>query len=117
MPNARTVRPMLSILDAVIRKGRARSAGLSRVSKFLFWQPMRLRAIGFLAIGFTAFTANDLFAAASAGYVGGGFSLLGLSGNQRGAVPAGSIPGSFLVKGKYVEFTVDAATFGVRDWT
>ncbi len=56
-------------------------------------------------------------AAASAGCTGGGFTLLGLSGNQRGSVPAGSVPGSFLVKGKYVEFTVDAATFGVRDWT
>jgi hypothetical protein len=56
-------------------------------------------------------------AAASAGCTGGGFTFLGLSGNQRGSVPAGSVPGSFLVKGKYVEFTVDAATFDVRDWT
>jgi hypothetical protein len=55
--------------------------------------------------------------AASAGCEGGGFSLLGLSGNQRGAVPAALVPNSFLVKGKFVEFTMDAATFGVRDWT
>ena len=32
-------------------------------------------------------------------------------------MPASLVPSSFLVKGKYVEFTVDAATFGVRDWT
>ena len=42
---------------------------------------------------------------------------LTLSGNQRVTVPAGSVPSSFLVKGKYIEFTVDAATFGVHDWT
>ena len=36
---------------------------------------------------------------------------LRVSGNQRVTVPAGSVPSSFLVKGKYVEFTVDAATF------
>lgn len=56
-------------------------------------------------------------AAASAGCEGGAFTLLGLSGDQRATVPASSVPSSFLVKGKYVEFTVDAATFGVRDWT
>jgi hypothetical protein len=57
------------------------------------------------------------FAASSAGCDGGGFTVLGIFGNQRVTVPAGSVPSSFLVKGKYVEFTVDAATFGVRDWT
>ena len=57
------------------------------------------------------------FAAKSAGCDGGGFTLLGLSGDQDGTVPASLVPSSFLVKGKYVEFTVDAATFGVRDWT
>ena len=57
------------------------------------------------------------FAAASAGCDGGGFTVLDISGDQRVTVPAGSVPSSFLVKGKYVEFTVDAATFGVRDWT
>jgi len=47
----------------------------------------------------------------------GGFTLLGLVGDQDTIVPAGNLPGSFLVKGTYVEFTVDSATFGVRDWT
>jgi len=47
----------------------------------------------------------------------GAFTLLGLVGDQDTIVPAGNLPGSFLVKGTYVEFTVDSATFGVRDWT
>src|SRR4029079_10366116 len=32
-------------------------------------------------------------------------------------VSAASLPSTFLVKGKYVEFTVDAATFGLYNWT
>jgi hypothetical protein len=55
--------------------------------------------------------------ASSAGCVGGGFSVLGVSGKRKTSVPASSVGKSFLVKGKYVVFTVDAATFGVRDWT
>jgi len=57
------------------------------------------------------------FAASSAGCDGGGFSLLGLSGDQRTIVLAPNVGSSFLVKGKYVEFTVDGSTFGVRNWT
>jgi hypothetical protein len=112
------VRVMLStILLALTRRKPARSSKLSRVPHIPVWLSMRARAIGILALALLAVTADRSFAAASAGCDGGGFSLLGLSGNQRGAVPAGSVPSSFLVKGKYVEFTVDAATFGVRDWT
>jgi hypothetical protein len=48
---------------------------------------------------------------------GGGWTLLGLSGKQEKIIPAGSVGRTFLVKGKYVEFTVDAATFGLRNWT
>jgi hypothetical protein len=62
-------------------------------------------------------TPDRAFAAASAGCVGGGFSLLGLSGNQRSIVAADNLGNSFLVKGTYIEFTVDSQTFGVRDWT
>jgi hypothetical protein len=32
-------------------------------------------------------------------------------------VSAANLPSTFLVKGKYVEFTVDAATFGLYNWT
>jgi hypothetical protein len=55
--------------------------------------------------------------AASAACDGGGFSVLGISGNQKRTVSAGAAGGRFLVKGKYVVFTVDSATFGVRDFT
>jgi hypothetical protein len=48
---------------------------------------------------------------------GGGFTVLGLSGKQKKTIPASSVGSSFLVKGKYVEFTVDAATFGIRNYT
>ena len=108
---------LLSFVRALTRTKRVRGGLLSRGSYFPISWSMRLRATGLLAIGLLAITANRSFAASSAGCVGGGFTLLGISGNQRGAVPAGSIPNSFLVKGKYVEFTVDSATFGVRDWT
>jgi hypothetical protein len=57
------------------------------------------------------------FAASSAGCKDGGFSLLGLSGDQTTIVLAHEVGSSFLVQGKYVEFTVDAVTFGVRNWT
>src|SRR5262249_24886491 len=73
---------------------------------------------GAAATALLTMTAVDRsFAAASAGCDGGGFTVLDVFGNQRVTVTAGSVPSSFLVKGKYVEFTVDAATFGVRDWT
>ena len=35
----------------------------------------------------------------------------------RTTVPAAQLGTSFLVRGTYVEFTVDSATLGVRDWT
>src|ERR1700687_5907078 len=57
------------------------------------------------------------FPASSDGCRDGGFSVLGLAGDQKRIVPAGKVPSTFLVKGRYVEFTVDADTFGVRDWT
>src|SRR5258708_6530267 len=62
-------------------------------------------------------TPDRAFAASSAACAGGGFSLLGLSGNQRSIVAADNLGNSFLVKGTYIEFTVDSQTFGVRDWT
>src|SRR6267378_4549645 len=106
---------LFSNLIAFTRKTRARSCTLSRVfgpSRISGRRAMSARAIWLLALSLIVVTADRSFAAASAGCDGGGFALLGLSGNQRGAVPAASVPNTFLVKGKYVEFTVDAATFG-----
>src|SRR3981189_1110264 len=78
------------------------------------WRLRLIPVIGALALTFIAVPG---FAASSAACQGGGFSLLGLSGDQKRIVLATDVGNTFLVKGKYVEFTVDAATFGVRDWT
>jgi hypothetical protein len=67
-------------------------------------------------LGALLFTVPS-FAASSKGCTSGGFSLLGLSGDQKKIVLAHDVGSSFLVKGRYIEFTVDATTFGVRDWT
>src|SRR2546427_13079491 len=52
---------------------------------------------------------------------GGGFSLVlpggTVSGSQKGTIPADALGESFLVKGKYVEFEVGSATFGIRNYT
>lgn len=63
-----------------------------------------------------AVMSGQALAASSKGCVNGGFTVLGLSGKQDRKFNTG-IPGTFLVKGRYVEFTIDAATFGVRNWT
>ena len=57
--------------------------------------------------------------------VGGNFSLVFPSTTLTGpadddlktTVPAATLGSSFLVKGRYVEFTVDAATLAVTNWT
>jgi hypothetical protein len=56
-------------------------------------------------------------AASSTGCEGGAFSVLGLSGDRTATVPAAAVPATFLVKGKYVEFTIVAGTFGIQDYT
>jgi hypothetical protein len=109
-------------LSASGRSKRARGLMSSRIAKKSVIARARLAAgllcFGAAAVALLMMTAVDRsFAAASAGCDGGGFRVLDVSGNRRVTVPAGPVPSSFLVKGKYVEFTVDAATFGVRDWT
>ena len=62
--------------------------------------------------------ASGVEAASSEGCTDGGFTVLGLSGRQDDTVvPASLVPSTFLVRGKYIELTVDAATFGVLNWT
>src|SRR5258708_28912485 len=62
-------------------------------------------------------TPDRAFAASSAACAGGGFSLLGLSGNQRGIVAADNLGNSFLGKSTYIQVTLGSQTVGVRDWT
>jgi len=70
-----------------------------------------------VALGVILLMPEVALAASSASCVGGGFSVLGLSGDGKIKVAANSVGRSFLVKGRYVLFTVDSDTFGVRDWT
>jgi hypothetical protein len=73
-----------------------------------------------LAIGFTAlvlaFGGQQASAADSAGCEGGGFSVLGKTGSQNVVVSTNTVSTTFRVQGKYVQFDVDAASFGVRNY-
>jgi len=79
--------------------------------------PWRIVA-GLLVLIVTAavFSVARGHAATAAGCEGGGFTVLGLSGDQTTTVPAANVPGTFLVKGKYVEFTVVADSFGITNY-
>jgi hypothetical protein len=80
--------------------------------------PRRLGAAALLLVlaGVASFAAPGK-AASSKGCVGGGFSVLGLSGKQDATIPAAGVPATFLVKGKYIEFTVVAGSFGIENYT
>jgi len=95
----------------IVDRYRAESAQLVEESE------LRNTSAALLAMSSVMLTAQAAFAASSAGCIGGGFSLLGLSGDQRTIVAASKVDAAFLVKGRYVEFTVDSATLAVRDWT
>jgi hypothetical protein len=85
---------------------------------------VRIRAISMLVgvMALLGVAAQPAAAASSKGCVGGGFSLVGQGAPVGGVevdttVPAAQLGPTFLVKGRYVEFTVVASSFGVRDWT
>ncbi|WP_457973883.1 hypothetical protein [Arthrobacter sp. D1-17] len=70
-------------------------------------------ALAASAAGFVAVT-GPAQAASSKGCVGGGFQVLGQSGEFDGTVTA---PGSrFVVQGKYVRFEVDPANFAIHNY-
>jgi hypothetical protein len=73
-----------------------------------------LKLAGLLVAGMLSLPA---FAASSAGCEGGGFTVLGRSGAVEAEVPANTVPATFRVQGRYVQFDVDAATFGIRNYT
>lgn len=68
-------------------------------------------------LGLSLLSAQQAFAADSKGCDGGGFTVLGKSGSQTTTVAAGSVTSVFRVQGRYVQFDVDAATFGVLNYT
>jgi hypothetical protein len=63
------------------------------------------------------FSTQHAMAADSAGCEKGGFTALGKSGSVTASVLPGSVGSVFRVQGKYVQFDVDAATFGVLNFT
>lgn len=67
--------------------------------------------MGLLMSGHTAFAAD------STGCESGGFTVLGQSGARTVSVTPGSVASSFRVQGRYVQFDVDAATFGISNYT
>ncbi|WP_235578091.1 hypothetical protein [Pseudorhodoferax sp. Leaf267] len=70
-----------------------------------------------LLLGAVLVLSTGLAAAASSkGCEGGGFRVLGLSGKVDTTVPASAVAARFLVQGKYVQFEVDAASFGIRNY-
>jgi len=75
-----------------------------------------LLAAGAICLAGLTLIPSRAFAASSASCDGGGFSLLGLSGDQKTVVGASSVGSTFVVKGRYMEFTVESSTFGIRDW-
>jgi hypothetical protein len=76
-------------------------------------------AIVTLLVGLTvaAVTADKTKAATSEACQGGGFAVLGLSGDHDVTFRSDQIPTKFLVKGKYVEFTIVASTLGIEGYT
>jgi hypothetical protein len=85
--------------------------------------------IAVLTLALATFALNiPVHAAAAAGCEGGGFATTGLvsgatvaaspaGGDLATTIDAGSLGPSILVTGRYVEFTVVAATFEVQNWT
>jgi hypothetical protein len=85
--------------------------------------PRVLAAVLTMALGLVLGAFGDrAHAASSEGCVGGGFSLMlpggAVSGERdRTVVPSATVGDSFLVRGRFVEFTVEAATLGVTNYT
>jgi len=96
---------------------------LVRVRTSSVWLRAAAPVVLALAGGFfiTPFTSMEtpLQAASSEGCEGGGFSIVlpgGAIVTDASTVPAASLGTSFLVKGKYVEFTVVSSTFGIVNY-
>lgn len=64
-----------------------------------------------------AMLAQGALAADSDGCESGGFTVLGKRGAQTVSVAPGALTPVFRVQGRYVQFDVDAATFGVLNYT
>src|SRR5258708_20005759 len=72
-----------------------------------------MSGIALLVMSSAMLAPQRAFAASSAGCAGGGFSVLGLSGDHRAIVAAGKVDRAFLVKGQYITFPPDSDTFAL----
>jgi hypothetical protein len=83
-------------------------------------QVQHLRVARLTSLLVAGLLAVPAFAANSEGCEGGGFTVLGRKSTAGVEVdvdvPATSVPATFLVQGKFVQFEVDAATFGIRNY-
>jgi hypothetical protein len=77
---------------------------------------MKLSSLIRVAVLATAVVTQYGFAADSVGCEGGGFQVLGRTGAQSTVVPSNQVGTAFRVQGKYVQFDVDATSFGVRNY-
>ena len=88
------------------------------MTRFEFFKFPQVRvALGlFILLALSGGSAN---AAASAGCEGGGFTIVlgGVTLPNKGSISPSALGTSLLVRGKYVEFQVDPATFGISDYT
>jgi hypothetical protein len=75
------------------------------------------RAAAALALAALGSFTGVAGAATSKACTGGGFTVLGRSGDVKVDVPGSQLGTSFVVQGKYVKFTVDSATLGARNYT
>lgn len=86
------------------------SSSLSRSS--FVPRSYRVPALMLAMLGLSA----GALAATSDACAGGGFTVLGRKGDVKVDVPASQLGTRFLVSGKYVQFEIDSATFGVRNY-
>lgn len=78
-----------------------------------------IRPIARSAVLFSALVAAAGFASAatSDGCAGGGFTVLGHSGEFKKDIKASQLPATIVVSGKYVRFEIESSTFAVRNYT
>jgi hypothetical protein len=83
-------------------------------SRFVQKPPSCLIRLGALLLA--SLLSAPSFAASSAGCEGGGFTVLGRSGEVEADIPSAGLPARFRVQGKYVQFDVVSASFAIENY-
>lgn len=93
---------------------------MSRFSRYFRFIHNPVVFASLLGLSVTA-VVSQAHAASSIGCEGGGFSLILpgsiVSGVQTSTIAAAALGASFRVQGKYIQFDVDSASFGIRFYT